>query len=455
MRAIGVGLLSVAVSAVLLVLALPLGEQHYVAWFAFVPVLAATRGRGVIVGFVATLAAIFLAAGLANAGILYAHRNPIGESNWLYTGFGLFGFAAAIAAAVHADKKGGQKPAWWFAALAVLLESVLLLQLPAHLGLTQYRHPIAMRFAALGGIWLVSFLVWWANFAIARLQMKRAFPAAVAVAALAIGTFYLPIRTGGDTMRGAAIQASSEHEPFETRLMVLHRKAAQEHAQLVVWPESAGDLFQRVGLTNEDLCQAGEIAPFVTSFREAHEPLTYNTAALILDGKEEGRYRKRKLFGAESKMHDSGLAAVSVPFRGSQLGLNICFDSCYPYVMRDTAQLPGVNLIGLPANDPITPHGFIAAMHAAYTPFRAAEAGVPIIRADSIGESMVVDSSGHIVAEVGSDDQLLMADMPTATQFAPARILGDWVLYACAALLVFGLFRKPKTGESEPESGTI
>lgn len=36
----------------LLVLALPLGEQFYLAWFMLVPLLVAVRGKGFLVGFV-------------------------------------------------------------------------------------------------------------------------------------------------------------------------------------------------------------------------------------------------------------------------------------------------------------------------------------------------------------------------------------------------------------------
>ena len=58
-------LAGVALSGVLLVLALPLGEQAYLAWFALVPLLRAVHGRGVLLGFIGALATIFFAAWLA------------------------------------------------------------------------------------------------------------------------------------------------------------------------------------------------------------------------------------------------------------------------------------------------------------------------------------------------------------------------------------------------------
>jgi hypothetical protein len=131
---------AIALSGLLLQQSLPLGEKGFLAWFAFVPMLRAVRGKGFIVGFVAGILTVFTGALLAQYGFLYAHPDPGTNDGWLWTGFGLFGFASALVTAMVAEKNAEKRPAWWFAAWAILFESVLLLQLPAHLGLTQYRH---------------------------------------------------------------------------------------------------------------------------------------------------------------------------------------------------------------------------------------------------------------------------------------------------------------------------
>ena len=140
----------------------------------------------------------------------------------------------------------------------------------------------------------------------------------------------------------------------------------------------------------------------ITSFPDNHRPLPYNVASLTSNGEESERYQKRKLFAGEKNMHTPGSRAVAVPFEpiDGSIGLNICFDSCYPSVIRETAALPDVKVIALPTIDPESKNHFVAAMHAAYTPFRAAENGVSIIRADGRFGSMFVDTHGQITTEL-------------------------------------------------------
>ncbi|CAN5543619.1 hypothetical protein BH11ARM2_BH11ARM2_27240 [soil metagenome] len=118
-------------------------------------------------------------------------------------------------------------------------------------------------------------------------------------------------------------------------------------------------------------------APFVTSFNDDSQPFPHNASALFSSGRESSRYEKRKLFGGEAADHTSGDRAVAA----GDVGLNICFDSCFPSVIRDTVKL-GATVIALPTIDPPSTNHFLAAVHAAYTPFRAAENGVAVVRAD-------------------------------------------------------------------------
>lgn len=90
---------------------------------------------------------------------------------------------------------------------------------------------------------------------------------------------------------------------------------------------------------------------------------------------------------------------MAVPLGARKVGLNIWFHSCFPAVLRDTAYLEEVGLLALPTIDPRAPHHFMATMHAAYSPFRAAELGVPVVRADCGAYSSIVDARGRILAE--------------------------------------------------------
>lgn len=125
------------------------------------------------------------------------------------------------------------------------------------------------------------------------------------------------------------------------------------------------------------------------------------------------------------------------------IGLNVCFDSCFPSIIRETAQL-GTSIVALPTIDPPSTHNFIAAIHAAYTPFRAAESGVAIVRADGYAHSMVCDSRGMITGELGPGDGILIADTAVGPRWTVSKLLGDWFLWACASLLIFGVIRQRK-----------
>ena len=423
-----------------------MGEQAFLGWFALVPLLAAVRGRGFLIGFVAATATTFLAAWLVATGFLYGSRDAEGEIAWIYTGMGLFGFALAGSVAVWADPSLGKRPLWWLAAVAVLLEACLLVQLPAHLALTQYRQPLPLMLASVGGIWAVSFVLWWANFWIAAMPARRALAWAVGItaASLMLRSAWVPAPFG-PLVQVAAIQTEGDDSDTLTKL---HEQASRSHPAVVVWPEFSGLAW---ALPNTEPLRALSAregsAPFVTTFRDDHRPLPHNAAALFEGGRESERYFKRKPFGAERAMHAAGSRPVAVPLGATKVGLNICFDSCFPAVMRDTARLEEVGLLALPTIDPRAPHHFMAAMHAAYSPFRAAELGVPVVRADGGAHSSIVDARGRIVAEAPPGEAVLVGGVAPGPRFTVYRFAGDWVLYACGAIFLLGLRRRPSASE--------
>lgn len=435
-------------SGLLIVLALPLGEQSYLVWIALVPLLRGSKEKGFLVGFVLSLVAIFFAAWLAKTGIFYEHKNFEESEGWLYTGFGLFGFAFALSVAFCADKKIGTKPLWWLAALGVLLEACLLIELPAHLALSLYRHPIAMLLASVGSIWLLSFLVWLGNLWLAQLPIKRAMGFGAALMALTLVSSFVTLPGSGPKVLVAALQTA---ELDDRSLESSQRKIAERGPLLTVWPEFGG-MVMAVGGDAKALSDLAKTSsPFATSFRDAHDPLPHNVASVFSEAGESPRYQKRKLFGGEKKMHTAGSTPVAANLRGHGVGLNICFDSCFPSIMRETATIPGVNLIALPTIDPPSTHYFVAGIHAAFTPFRAAETGLSIVRADGYAYSMIVNSTGAIVAEAGVGEEILFAEVSASPRRVPARWLGDVVLYGCGVLLVWGLVRGRRAGGEVPK----
>lgn len=175
----------------------------------------------------------------------------------------------------------------------------------------------------------------------------------------------------------------------------------------------------------------------VTSFPDDFSPKPHNTASLFSHLGESSRYYKRRLFGGEKNMHTPGVDPVAAKTDWGPVGLNICFDSCFPNLMRESSLQGPVGLIALPTIDPESPHGFIAAMHAAFTPFRAAELGVAIARADGYAHSMIVENNGQIVAELGPGvEDSIRATVDTTPKWTLYKAVGDWFLIVCAGILI-------------------
>ncbi|HLK16554.1 MAG TPA: nitrilase-related carbon-nitrogen hydrolase [Fimbriimonadaceae bacterium] len=428
-------LLAALTSGTMLAASLPLGEQPWLAWFAFVPLIVATRDRRIILGAVAALLTIAVAAFIAAAGIFYRHRSG-GDVVTVFGACGKFAITVGIAIAFSSDVGAWRRPAWFFAAIATLAEAIQLLDLPAHLALSQYRHPLMLQLAAAGGIWLPSFLLWWTNFQLARLRSWRLLAACAGLVALSVATSFIRVGAPGLSQTFGVVQIS---EPTEKGLEVLQTEASKGHPEFVVWPEFAGIVM--AGAEDgpmKELSRRPGIAPFITSFTDAYRPKPHNVAALFAQGSESARYAKRKLFGGEKSMHTPGSSPAAVPYSGGVVGLCICFDSCFPEAIRETAALPGVNVIALPTIDPPAANYFMAGMHAAYTPFRAAESGVAMVRSDGNAYSQIVDPSGRIVAETKPGDGVLVASTPIGRRWTLYRMAGDWFLWVCGALVLAG-----------------
>ncbi|MCH8979408.1 MAG: hypothetical protein IH945_09245 [Armatimonadetes bacterium] len=454
-------LVSVVASSVMLVLALPPADVHVLGFVALVPLLLAVKGRGFAFAFGAGMGVLLLGAFLARAGWFYEPSILDGDPGWTFAGFMLFGIAVGLTTAVVGETKRTDKwTPWLIAAWAVVFEAGLLLYLPAHLGLTQYRQLPAMKIASVAGIWGVSYFVWAVNLLLVFgiLEKKKwTLAACGAVLGVYLGASSLIGHPVPGPLTVAAVQTQSVDID---ELAAYNAEASASGAEIVVWPELSGIVAAAGGDSSElvELASAEGHAPFVTSFEDSAGPMPYNAAAVFSKLGESDRYMKRKPFGGERNEHAAGTEPASATVGGVTYGLNICFDSCFPSVMLDTAELEGVEVILLPTLDPVAPYGFVQAIHAAFTPFRAAELGIPIVRADTTAYSMIVDARGVIVAEAGSGaDEIIVAEVTPESRNTVYRRFGDWFLYlcggACLAAAVFGRFKSARP--TEPDSSSL
>lgn len=446
LRAAGFLVAGVLLSSLLLAVSLPPIGWGFGA-ICLVPVLYGTSRIGGAAGFAAGMAVCLLAAALLAKGLLVGPSVMDGDPGWTYTGFALFGLLIATVLLLRAAvPRIGGRP-WSIAAWAILLEIPLLAYLPAHLGLTQGKSTLMLEVCSWTGIWGVSFLVWWANFQLADwLRESRWKPSIALLATLAFASVPWLAPERGDFVVAALQTRSSELD----ELAALNARAGEMGARLVVWPELSALAIASGGRTSAlvGLAKQPDQPPFVTTFPDDAEPKPFNVGALFSREGESTRYRKRKPFAAERQMHQAGSAPASASVDGHKFALCICFDSCFPTVIRASALEPGVEFLVLPSLDPDTPRGIAQALHGAWTPFRAAESGLPIIRSEITAWSQIVDSRGRLIAEAPPGQGVVITGaIRPGQRWTFYRSAGDWFLVLCGLLALVGL-RRPQEDAS-------
>jgi apolipoprotein N-acyltransferase len=435
---IGLVVLGALATGTMVWLALPLGEQSYLAWVMLIPLLLATKEKGLMLGFLGGLGSIFWCAFLATAGFIYQHKHWEPAAAWTYTACGIFAASFSLFFGIYAEKKNHERPILWLAAMAIVLEAALLFQIPAHLALTQYRNWTMMLVASVGSIWLVSFLIWAFNIYLSKNLKKHGWIGLVVMVASFGITRFDPFAK--EAIDGFSVGVAQITDAMDKEQVAAHKAASLQKPIFVVWPEFAGMMFVMGEDTGKLKQLSKETAPIITSFRDTYQPLPHNIASLFANGEESKRYEKRKLFGSESKMHTPGKTSVAVPIPGQSftVGLDICFDSCFPMIIRETASQPNAAFVALPTIDPDSLHYFMAGMHAAYTPFRCAENGIAMARADGNFGSMIVNERGAIVKELKNEQTSAVAKVSGKRVWTLAGTkIGDWFLYLCLGIAFY------------------
>ena len=177
------------------------------------------------------------------------------------------------------------------------------------LGATQWRSPVFLAPASLGGVWLVSFLVVAANVAVvgiveARLRVSRGASALVALVAVLAGPLWFavePVPGNGAQMQIAVVEAGVVHDPG-ARLQAEIAATAQLPANrfsLVIWGESSVgfDLFRRPDLQQQLEGLAGRLNTNLLVNIDATDAAGYirKTAVLLTPSGIAGTYTKIRL----------------------------------------------------------------------------------------------------------------------------------------------------------------
>lgn len=430
------------------------------AWFAAAPVLVAAQRRGVQaalwLGIISGSISSFGPAREALVGIPLPIVVPLMAGRAVLIG------AILAATALLVRRVSVALLGWIFAAAVVSMEWA---SEAAGLGLFLTLSSIQASVewvrvtSAVGGSYLVSFLVALANGSLAALVVadRRAAVTAAAstVTALAAAAIAgaLAVPAPSRTVRVAAVvhqlpagvlqrwterQVRSE-ETWQAvaAYEALTRRMVRAGASVVVWPEYG--VFVREG----DLPR----------WRDRVAILARETGAVLVAGyvDVDGRWIRALLTSPSGDvtvyskqslvpgLESSWLQHGSEPFRevhgaGLRVATRICYDLDFTAGAR-AAGRAGVELLAVPAID----WPGIAERHAMQSVFRAAENGVAMVRATQRGWSMIVDPAGRVLAsasDTGGEDVLLVGDVPIARAGVIYSWAGDWIVGGAAVGLL-------------------
>jgi len=492
-------------------LALPLAfsiwRVPWLAWIAVVPLLLAARRSpprqaallGLVSGLLTDALGVHWLLGSGVSPGAFCILIAIAASK-----YALFGLGVSLAYRYRPAAAALAVPTLWVA-LEWLRANLGWLSIPwGLLGYSQYEVAPLLRTASVAGVYGVSFVLLVGNVLVAelcehwshRVSKQRsptaaripalALSACLAAAALGLGNAAAPPAGPPPDFRLAVIQAGVydpaaddvwERNALFERYMRLTREAAQgAELDLVIWPESSvpvafpydrgavGMLFRLAEEIDAHLLVAASGRDKMS--RTGRQPQVANSAFLIgPERKIEGRYDKVRLLPFDEYVplrdwiswptwitpvrHDAtpGSQPGALEISGVRFGVQICFESLFASEGRRTAKQDVDFLVSL-TNETFavgpTSHELLFAMNL----FRAAENGLPVVRATTTTISAVIAADGSVLQRSNGSPDVIIADLPAATAPTLYARFGDWTLLALVCLSLGALIIHPQPNAS-------
>jgi apolipoprotein N-acyltransferase len=268
------------------------------------------------------------------------------------------------------------------------------------------------------------------------------------------------------TVRVAAVQngylspGTWDDVPQETRLQGLveqTRIAAQQGAQLVVWPELGVGFDPQVEYTDELRALAAETNAYIVIGYGRSTETEHRNAAVVLTpaGEFLAISGKSHIPPGESADPDGGVYPIYDTPLG-KFGVIICHDANFTDSSRILAN-KGAQLIAIPTLEVYIP-GF-EKMFYIQTLFRAVENRVPTVKADVAYSSAIVDAYGRVLSKrSGAPDGeafALVEDVSLGASNTLYSRLGDWTGWLSLAGMVFFMvypevLKRQRKGTPEP-----
>ncbi|MEW6324081.1 MAG: apolipoprotein N-acyltransferase [Nitrospirota bacterium] len=451
-------------SGAALALSFPLTESFAglqpIAWLALAPlglaVLTAPPRRAFLLGWLAgTAAYLAILAWVVIVMHTYGHLPMIVSWALLallaaYVGLyvGLFALGWRWLAARWPRGSWLLAPAFWVA--LEWLRGHLLSGFPwALFGYSQYRQLALIQLAELTGVYGVSFLLVWVNVGfthllLATLKAPAGCPRSLPrYAPLLVAAVVVAAAVGWGHWRRAAVEASLEpglrvgliqgnipqamkwdpamrRETLE-RYERLTRRAAEQGAELIVWPEASAPFFfeeepdyqQAIRALAAETGRSLLFGSPAVAQRDGEIRLLNSAYLLNPDGATQARYDKLHLvpfgeyvplgplLGFVNKLvvgigdFIPGPGPVLMEAAGRPLGVVICFEIIFPEVVRQFP-LNGARIIATITNDAWFGRSAAPLQHFSMAVFRAIEHRTPVIRAANTGISGVIGATGRI-----------------------------------------------------------
>jgi len=349
-------------------------------------------------------------------------------------------------------------------------------------GASQWQHPAVLALGAVGGVWLISFVLVAANVAIVLViesaQLRRAGLAAAGFAVLAMTAGAGPLAFA----TSAPFPAVRQVTVAMVQPGVINDPNLQAHASetltatglggarpdLIVWGESsiAEDLSlpgSHALLSQIEALSARDGAEILVS-QDANAPGKGHEkwGVLVSPAGIQGTYVKTRLvpFGEYIPFRQQlgwltkiSKAASSnmIPGTGAhllhatdrvgdplQIGVLICFESAFPDMSRVDAD-NGAQLIVYQSSTPTFQGTWGPDQHASLAAMRAAETGRPVVQAALTGDTVAFDAQGRQLAWMGQSGHGVV-DVRLRLPAGSAETLydqwGDYVLWTSLVVML-------------------
>jgi apolipoprotein N-acyltransferase len=329
------------------------------------------------------------------------------------------------------------------------------------LGASQWQIPALLAPAALGGVWLVSFLIVAANTAfaaltIARVSRLRVAAGCLAAVMLAAGPAWYafePVPSGQAHLALAIVQPGVPRGPNQpiTSEVAMTNVLTPGDFDLIVWGESSVnvDLFTRPDVQAQLEALTVKQRSHLLINVDARSPrgAVEKTAVLIGPSGILAKYQKMRLvpFGEYIPfrpllgwLSDITKAAASNRSRGHQLVVMhtdavafaplICFETAFPDMSRRSV-LRGAQLLVYQSATSTFQDSWQPDQQASLAAVRAVETGRPVVQATLSGTTAAFTAAGRRLAWLDNTHRgVAQVSVPLAARDTPYVRFGDWVV---------------------------